>query len=147
VGGHVATEAQWERAYRGDHDDVIESYWIYPWGNSPTPSCTHLVMDDGGPGCGLGGTDEVKTKPVTTFDLYNMGGNVAEWAFDWYGTELGGCSAYPCSDPDGPDTGVDKILRGGAWNDFFNSAFRTARRDSRDPTSPIASVGGRCTRY
>ncbi|MBW2277356.1 MAG: SUMF1/EgtB/PvdO family nonheme iron enzyme, partial [Deltaproteobacteria bacterium] len=146
VGGDIATEAQWERAYRGDHDGVIESYWIYPWGTSPSPSCTHVVMDDGGPGCGLGGTDEVKTKPVTELNLYNMGGNVAEWVLDWYGDELGGCVSYPCADPDGPDTGAERVTRGGAWNDIFNSAFRTARRDSRDPTSPIASVGGRCTR-
>lgn len=146
VGGTVATEAQWERAFRGNHDGVTETYWIYPWGTSPSPSCDLLVMDEDGPGCGLGGTDEVKTKPVTSFGLYNMGGNAAEWAYDWYGTDLGGCSSYPCTDPTGPATGVDRVVRGGAWNDFFDSAFRTAKRESRDPTSPIASVGGRCTR-
>jgi formylglycine-generating enzyme required for sulfatase activity len=146
VGGDIATEAEWERAFRGDHDGVAEGYWVYPWGVSPSPSCDLVVMDDGGPGCGLDGTDEVKTKPVTELDLYNMGGNVAEWVRDWYGADLGGCASYPCTDPDGPDTGAERVVRGGAWNDFYDSAFRTARRNSRDPVSPIASIGGRCTR-
>jgi formylglycine-generating enzyme required for sulfatase activity len=144
AGGDLPTEAQWELAVRGTHDGAADTYWIYPWGNSPEPSCTLAVMNDGGAGCGLAGTDAVGTKPSTGLGLFNMACNVSEWTRDLYGAELGGCASYPCADPDGPAAGDERVVRGGNWGDFYASAFRTAARDSRDPASPSPSVGGRC---
>jgi formylglycine-generating enzyme len=144
TGGSLPTESQWERAYRGDHDGASASYWIYPWGNSPLPSCSKAVMNDGGAGCGLGHTDEVGTKPATSFGLLNTSGNVSEWVVDWYGEELGDCGVEDCTDPDGPATGVDRVVRGGNWTDFYDSAFRTAKRNKESPSTVSASIGGRC---
>ncbi|MCK9460921.1 MAG: SUMF1/EgtB/PvdO family nonheme iron enzyme [Proteobacteria bacterium] len=144
VGGDLPTEAQWERAMRGDHDGDGEAYWIYPWGSSPAPSCDRAVMNDGDPGCGLGHTDAVGTKPSTGAGLDNMACNVSEWTRDLYGADLGGCASYPCTDPAGPSAGDERVVRGGNWNDFYASAFRTAARDSRDPASASPAVGGRC---
>ncbi len=146
VGGGLPTEAQWERAYRGDHDDEIDPYWIYPWGNSPAPSCERVVMSEEGPGCGLGHPDEVSTKPVTSFALRNMAGNVSEWTADYYAETLAGCSDSPCVDPTGPSDGSDRVVRGGAFDDFYLSAFRTAKRDKNEPSTRSPSVGGRCAR-
>lgn len=144
MGGDLPSEAQWERAYRGNHDGIIDTYWTYPWGDTPEPSCTEVVMSDGGAGCGLSHTDEVGTKPSTTFDLLNMGGNVSEWCVDWFSDALGGCGIGECDDPVGPDTGTERVVRGGNWNDMFSSAFRTAARDSEAPSTASAAVGGRC---
>jgi iron(II)-dependent oxidoreductase len=144
AGGDLPTEAQWELAARGEHDGVAGTYWIYPWGNSPAPSCDVAVMNDGGAGCGLARTDDVGTRPATGPGLYNMACNVSEWTRDLYGLQLGGCAAYPCSDPAGPADGDQRVVRGGNWNDFYASAFRTAARDGRDPASPSPAVGGRC---
>ena len=144
AGGDLPTEAQWELAARGAHDGVAGTYWIYPWGASPEPSCSLVVMNDGGAGCGAGGTAAVGTKPATGLGLYNLACNVSEWTRDLYGADLGGCASYPCADPDGPADGDERVVRGGNWNDFYASAFRTAARDSRDPASPSPAIGGRC---
>jgi len=144
TGGDLPTEAQWERAMRGDHDGDASAYWIYPWGNAPEPACDRAVMNDGDPGCGLGHTDAVGTKPATGLGLDNMACNVSEWTRDLYGADLGGCAAYPCTDPIGPTVGDERVVRGGNWNDFYASAFRTAARDSRDPATGSPAVGGRC---
>ena len=43
--------------------------------------------------------------------LYNMHGNVSEWCSDWYGN-------YPVisqKDPEGPERGFCRALRGGSW--------------------------------
>lgn len=57
------------------------------------------------------------------FGLYDMSGNVDEWCWDWEDT-------YPSqsqTNPRGPSSGNERVLRGGAWeyeSDFARIAFR-----------------------
>ena len=81
----LPTSAEWEKGSRGTDGRS------YPWGNSPDPSCTHVVISNnstepGGEGCGEGTTQEVGTKPLglSPYGLHDMGGNVAEWTADWF---------------------------------------------------------------
>ena len=144
LGGDLPTEAQWERTMRGDHDGIADTYWIYPWGGVPAPDCTLAVMTETIPGCGNNGTDSVGTKPTTSFGMKNMAGNVSEWTLDWYSGALGDCGIGTCSDPTGPATGTDKIIRGGSFISMFDSSFRTAKRDKHDPVDTSPVIGGRC---
>ncbi|PPD23605.1 MAG: sulfatase-modifying factor protein [Methylobacter sp.] len=74
-------------------------------------------------------TADVKTYPPNPWGLYEMHGNVGEWCHDWHGK-------YPVetitiTDPQGPEAGDDRVLRGGSW--FFNgrdcrSAYRSVFR-------------------
>ena len=56
--------------------------------------------------------------------LYQMHGNVWEWCQDWYD------KTYPAgtaTNPQGPDQGSSRVLRGGSWFDggrYLRSAFR-----------------------
>ncbi len=146
AGGRIPTEAEWERAFRGDHDGAAESYWIYPWGNSPAPSCDRVVMNEDGPGCGDGATAPSETTPATSFGLANMGGNVSEWTADWYGETSDDCGGASCADPQGPLEGDERVVRGGAFVDMYASAFRTASRDKENPTTRSPAIGGRCVK-
>jgi RNA polymerase sigma factor (sigma-70 family) len=67
--------------------------------------------------------------PANAFGLYDMHGNVWQWCQDWYGE-------YPQKDvidPQGPDAGRFRVLRGGS---FYNPAsfLRSAYRNSNVPS-------------
>lgn len=59
-----------------------------------------------------------KTMPVGSFSpndfgLYDMHGNVSEWCQDWFDEDYYATS--PTTNPQGPSTGIFRVLRGGNW--------------------------------
>ncbi|MDC0300285.1 formylglycine-generating enzyme family protein [Verrucomicrobia bacterium] len=109
----LPTEAQWEyacragtttRFYYGDDDNQLGNYaWYYD--NSSLK--THPVAE----------------KLPNGWGLYDIHGNVWEWCLDWYGDYQGGS----ITDPQGPQSGPDRVNRGGCWRDgarYCRSVFR-----------------------
>ncbi len=129
VGGWLPTEAQWEYAARAG------SSGEFPWEN---PSdINRFAWHEGN---AHGKVHSVGSRTANTYGLYDLNGNVWEWVSDWFGT-------YDFSaqdNPQGPNDGDFKVLRGGSAN-FNATVLRPAYRSKEGPTKKSNYIGFRCS--
>jgi formylglycine-generating enzyme required for sulfatase activity len=86
----------------------------------------------------LGRTTTVGSYQPNGWGLHDMHGNVWEWCRDWYGS-------YPTgsvTDPPGPASGSDRVIRGGGWNSNADGC-RSAPRGHDYPSLRYSSIGFR----
>jgi formylglycine-generating enzyme required for sulfatase activity len=86
-------------------------------------------------------TEPVGQKKPNAWGLYDMHGNVWEWVQDWYGEY----SSNSVVDPNGPDNGARRVIRGGGWS-FVARSCRSAVRGSRSPNDRRGFLGFRLAR-
>lgn len=130
----LPTEAEWEYAARagtstrysfGDDERQLDRY-AWHGGDFQT-----------------GGHHPVGTKQPNPWGLHDVHGNVWEWVQDWYDADY--YARSPAVDPQGPQRGTRRVVRGGSWHATATS-WRTAFRRDYEPDYRGISIGLRLVR-
>lgn len=83
---------------------------------------------------------ETGKKDPNKLGLYDMTGNVEEWVNDWYGKSY--FSKNTVNNPQGPDGGISRVVRGGSWRSIGDECSVT-RRAAYLPNEKSISLGFR----
>jgi formylglycine-generating enzyme required for sulfatase activity len=119
----LPTEAEWEYACRAN------STTSFSFGESDSILGDYSWYRNNAWNIGEKYAHAVAQKRSNAWGLYDMHGNVWEWCQDWYEEN------YPSghvTDPEGPTSGAERVLRGGSWINFAGSC-RSAFRGRYNP--------------
>jgi formylglycine-generating enzyme required for sulfatase activity len=142
----LPSEAEWEYACRAGTTSLFAS------GDDPESLATMANVADESAKAKFPTWHSIKardgyifTAPVgsfrpNAFGLFDMHGNVREFCGDWHADDYYAKSAE--SDPQGPPSGTNHVVRGGAWTSNAVDC-RSASRGATKPTSAGLSMGFR----
>jgi iron(II)-dependent oxidoreductase len=121
AGGRLPTQQEWfTEASNGGKQK-------FPWGEESV-SCDRAIWNQGGPGCGKGGTWPVCSKPAgnSVSGLCDLSGNLWEWT--------------------STSKGDDRVMCGGSWGYTDPDYLRASTQTGNAPSRRSGYVGFRCVR-
>jgi formylglycine-generating enzyme required for sulfatase activity len=150
----LPTEAEWEyacragtttRYYSGDDPETLAKVGNVADATAKArfPDWEHTIRGSDG---------YVFTAPAgsfkpNAFGLYDMHGNAWQWCSDWFGK---GYKEYyatsPANDPTGPGSGWGRVVRGGAWLDWWHGPATSAERVACGADYKFVDTGFRVAR-
>ncbi len=128
-GYRLPTEAEWEYAAHGG-----SNRFRFPGSNYIEGAAWYEENSRGRP-------HPIRQKLANELGIFDLGGNVSEWCWDWKG-------GYPdgnVTDPAGPSSGAFRIIRGGNWAAYEKNC-RTADRAISNPNNRNDQIGFRVVR-
>jgi formylglycine-generating enzyme required for sulfatase activity len=121
-GLRLPTEAEWEYACRAGTTTAFHGWPAQIAGTNNDTLVGNIAW--------FSGNANPQPRPVGVkapngFGLHDMSGNVWEWVNDWYSGSY--YASSPSTNPPGPSSGWNRVLRGGSWltdANYLRSSFR-----------------------
>ena len=138
TGLRLPTEAEWEYACRAGTTTAFHGFTGYLGGTNDDTLVGNIAWYGANSG---DQTHAVGGKAANALGLHDMSGNVWEWCSDWDDVYSAGAQ----TNPTGPATGLNPVLRGGAW--FYNTGgVRSSNRYKAGPHTAANFIGFRVTK-
>ena len=140
TGMRLPSEAEWEYACRAGTATAFHSMQWYPNGINDDAAVGNIAWYTGN---SPNQTLNVGGKAANALGLHDMSGNVWEWVNDWFGSTY--YSVSPSTNPLGPASGTDRVVRGGSWYDS-TAVMRSSYRGYVTPSLTNYGYGFRVAR-